>query len=174
MNEITAVTGQKRRRHAFSDSERQHLRQYYREHPDLSYDKLIQWFYSEYNRQLSRSTVSETLSDKYAFVDNIKIKKGQAGTKRHQPATYPQLEEALYDIQQLLQHRKESISGQLLKDLAHRLWYRLPELRELLEPAWSNGWLEGFQKRKGLRSRRQHGKASSVPEIAIHQMDEIR
>jgi hypothetical protein len=48
---------------------------------------------------------------------------------RQRQAFYPDLEEALFDLQQQLQNSKVPITGDLLKSLATRLWDNLEQYK---------------------------------------------
>lgn len=164
----------KRRRLAISDSQRRALRQYHQEHQELKHSELAKWFEEQWNRPIGQASISTILSSKYSYVDNLKLRRSEQGTKRHTPAEHPVLEEALFQVQQQWQRSNTSIHGWMLKEAAHHLWLQIPQLACQQEPAWSNGWLEGFQRRHQLRSRYRHGEAASVPEGADEAMEQAR
>lgn len=53
--------------------------------------------------------------------------------------------------------------------MAERLWRRIDEFKDMPLPSLSNGWIDGFKGRYGIKKRRRDGEISSVDndEVAI-------
>jgi hypothetical protein len=49
-----------------------------------------------------------------------------------------------------------------LRYKASEFWAKLPEYNSKPIPIWSNEWLAGFKKRKGLKEQRRHREAASA------------
>ena len=90
---------------------------------------------------------------------------------------WPELEAALFEWQQRMQKKRAVITGELLKQQAAKFWNALPQYQGKEQPRFSNGWLQGFQKRFNIREYVNHGEAASA-EIenpdAIAQMQNLR
>jgi hypothetical protein len=66
------------------------------------------------------------------------------------------------------------VSGDILKEQAAEIFIQLPKYNSFSMPLWSNGWLQGFQRRFGIKEYVQHGEAGSVPEEAADEMVDLR
>lgn len=66
------------------------------------------------------------------------------------------------------------ITGDVIKQKARDYFKEIPACRGKDEPTFSNGWLQGFQHRKGIRCFKQHGEESSVPETSAEDMAKVR
>jgi uncharacterized protein YegP (UPF0339 family) len=51
-----------------------------------------------------------------------------------------------------------------VKEKAHWFWSRLPQYNGIPEPAFSEGWLDNFKARHGIKSWKKNGEAASVDE----------
>jgi hypothetical protein len=51
-----------------------------------------------------------------------------------------------------------------VKEKARWFWSRLPQYNGIPEPALSEGWLDNFKARHGIKSWKKHGEAASVDE----------
>lgn len=164
----------KAHRTAFTDKERQELRLHYSQHPKKTQKELINWFYQQFGRWISQSSISDCISSQYKHLDSKRFKRGEEGPSRSRAPHWPALDDALYQVHQRLERRCEVITGDILRKAASRLWQSLPQFAGLKEPSWSTGWLQGFQKRRGIRFNKQHGEAGSVPLEAEKAMIAIR
>ena len=166
------------KRKGVTDSERATLRKRYKEHPSTQSD-LINWFRQETGHKLDQGQVSRILSSKYDYIDNLDKKKDRLAlqSQRSSAGEWPELEAALFEWQQRMQRRKAVITGDILKEQATKLWNALLQYQEKEQPKFSNGWLEGFQKRFNIKEYVTHGEAASA-EInkpdAIAQMEKVR
>lgn len=148
-----------------SVAQRLAIRQHARNHPHLTQLQLRGWFKSQFHRLITQPTISESLSAKFAHLDNNQsiIHSEQ---QRLRPAKYPQLEAALFEWHQRYEV-EIPLSSEAIKEQARKFWRRLPQYQEMELPQFSNGWLEGFKKRHGIKQRIRHGEAASLDEAAI-------
>jgi hypothetical protein len=166
------------KRKGVTDSERATLRKRYKEHPSTQSD-LINWFRQETGHKLDQGQVSRILSSKYDYIDNLDKKKDRLAlqSQRLSAGEWPELEAALFEWQQRMQRRKAVITGDILKEQATKLWKALPQYQGKEQPKFSNGWLDGFQRRFNIKEYVNHGEAASA-EIdkpdAIEQMEKVR
>jgi DDE superfamily endonuclease/Tc5 transposase DNA-binding domain/Fission yeast centromere protein N-terminal domain len=166
------------KRKAVTDGDRAILRKRYQEHPCKQSD-LINWFRQETGHKLDQSQVSRILSKKYDYVDDLDKKKDKLAlqAQRSSVGEWPELEAALFEWQQRMQKKRAVITGELLKQQAAKFWNALPQYQGKEQPRFSNGWLQGFQKRFNIREYVNHGEAASA-EIenpdAIAQMQNLR
>jgi len=153
------------RRRPITVAQRLALRRYAQKHPQLNQTALVTWFEKEFDHRLSQGTVSESLSKRFSHLDTTTISTNNTTlekTKARSPQ-WPQLEAALFEW-----HRRAEqeipISGELIKEVATRLWKILEVYKNMEVPQFSNGWLAKFKGRYGIKQRTRHGEAGSVDE----------
>ena len=165
-----------KRRRAVTDLERRNIRQHHTEHPGTQ-QALISWFNAQTGHLLNQAQISKILSPKYSYLDNNTQPTTHLQSKRHFKSDWPDLEAALFEWQQRMQHKGGIITGDILKAVASTIWSRLSQYQNTQEPKWSNGWLEGFKKRHKIKEYVLHGEAGSAaidcPEM-VTQMADIR
>lgn len=153
-----------------SDEQRLALRKwYYQQDFRPSQKHCIEWFTTQYQRQLRQSTVSETLSNRWKHLDSE-----QPTSSRQQSGQWPILEAVLHDWQLLVEARGGSTSTELLLNKAREVWPQIPSYASHKTPEFSNGWMARFKKRHGIKRNIQHGEAASVPAAAEGAMEPIR
>ena len=158
---------------AFSNAQRQHLRQhYFSQNPRPRQKELIEWFKGEYGRKLSQSTISESLSDTYKHLDAAPQTKHPQF--RNRQGKWPILEQILFSWQQQVQSSGAFVSGELLMEKAAEIWLKVPEYAGQKPPEFSPGWVGRFKSRYGLKEYTSHGEISSVPGSAHAEMDLLR
>ena len=117
--------------------------------------------------------MSRILSAKYSYLDSPQSASNNSllNEKRHRPEQWPELEKSLFDW---IQHAEGSItiSQEVIREKARQFWPLLYTGKEM--PIFSNGWLRGFQARRDIRLRVQHGEAGSLQEEATIEMFAIR
>ena len=133
----------------------------------------ISWWNSQFSYDISRSTASDILSNKYSSLDNSNIK---GNVKKDRKPKWHILEQALRDWALQFEAVHGTVSGDLLRIKATELWQRLDEYQGQEPPNWSEGWLEGFKSRNNFRRRRKAGESGSVEitEEILARMQEIR
>ena len=97
-------------------------------------------------------------------MDNTNLSKFELKSRRIRDPEYKVLEGALAEWQLRYDRPPDSGSttGELLRYKAIEFWGKLPEYTGKAVPKFSNGWLEGFKKRYGLKERRRHGEGRSA------------
>lgn len=163
----------KKRRRAITDAQRKSLRDYAvdtSQHDTLPppQKKLERWFNEKYHHRLAQSTLSDILSSKFAHLDNCK-RAQRPDNERKRVAYWPDLEDALFDLQQRLQKKEAPMTGEMLKQLAADLWQKLPQYRDLPVPKWSNGWLQAFKDRHYIKRYTRHGEAGAVNRVVVEE-----
>lgn len=150
-----------------SVSQRKALRQYAKAHPYFTQKQLQGWFETQFQRLITQPTISESLSAKYSFLDSSNQSLSQS-RQRFRAAHWPELEKALFQWCQRIEI-DGAITGDLIKKEAARYWKRLPQYQGMEVPVFSNGWLQGFKQRHGIKSRARHGEAGSVDIQALEE-----
>jgi hypothetical protein len=84
----------------------------------------ISWWNSQFGYDISRSTVSDILSNKYSSLDNSNIK---GNVKKDRKPKWPILEQALGDWALQFEAVYSTVLGDLLRIKATELWQRLDE-----------------------------------------------
>ena len=117
------------------------------------------------------STISRILRAK----DELRKQKddgAESGKKRSRSVKYPELDEALMIWVSDLEHRKVSISYDLIREkgcqLRDGLNARL-SIDKQLSIEFSNGWLQSFCTRHHFKMHRKHGESGSVNTELVEQ-----
>ena len=100
---------------AYSEEEHKALRHYTEKHKHLDQKELALWFLHQFSKKISQSTISESLSDKFAHVDNLKFKEKDVVNCRLRAGKFPELDRVLFEFQQTMQKAKLPITGDILK-----------------------------------------------------------
>ena len=142
------------KRFAISERQRQALRRTKLANIVWTQEQLREWFRQEYGRSISQSSVAETLSKRYDYLDGETIPRSKPVVYRQTQPNHPALEKALIEHVDMMNRKKLNVSGDMIMEAAKRLWSLMPEHREVPEPKWSVGWLSGFK--KGIKSKVGH------------------
>jgi hypothetical protein len=180
LRRASTPTGVRKNRSSVTNQQRIELRRWWaddsygkREHKDA-----IKWFEQKFGRVLTTSTVSDYLGWKFAHLDGQELSKHNLSSQRTRIPEYKELEEALAEWQLRYDRHPDSgsITGDLLVLKAKEFWEKLPFYSGKETPKFSNGWLEGFKKRYGIKERRRHGEGASaqVDDESENTMEEIR
>lgn len=149
-------------RHAISSEERRAIRRWYSTQiPKPRQIDVIRWFEQNYGRELRQSTISESLSDRYSFLDTDAT---GSGAYRQRSAQWPILESLLFEWYQNLEQQGELISGDDILDKAREIWPQIPEYTQLPSPNFSQGWLSRFKNRHSIRQQNQQDTIESLQE----------
>ena len=153
-------------RDGLTNEQKQELRKWW---ADDSYGKRKHsdakaWVKAKWNKDIKKSTLSDALSSKLAWLDNTTLTKYQVTVIKNRKSKWPTLEAVLLEWQ--IRYDKYSDSGSITGDLlqykAIEFWGKFPEYTGQECPAWSEGWLAGFKKRSDIKEKRHYGKAGSV------------
>ncbi|KAJ1331688.1 hypothetical protein MN608_05149 [Microdochium nivale] len=159
-------------RHSLTLDQRRALRRWaHTQNTRPSHKACIEWFYSEYGQMISQSTISHSLSPKYARLDND----NQFSGSRLRFGNWPDVEKLV-----LLWHGQVVASGRQptneeLAEKAKDIFIQLPRYKDETPPEFSPGWIHRFKKRYGLLIRRQrrHGTAPNPAEDIPYLVDAI-
>lgn len=176
-------------RTAIPNPQRAALRAWVRSsHPRPTLVQARKWYEQQYHHKLSISTVGESLSEKYVFLDSPAELPPTAGSRkpkfltqtksRIRPGEWPDLERALILWHEAVTDQGGVITGDILQEKAGEIWDRLPSSQGKNKPVFSSGWLTGFKARHGLYQHTFHGEEGAVPAAADEAMttihDEVR
>lgn len=135
--------------------------------------ELRRWFQDTYLQPIAPSSVSEILGPRYQHLDTDIPLPSDRNPKRTRTEKWPDLEEALY---QWCLRSEESIiiTQEILRVKVQFFWQNLLQYQDQEMPTFSNGWLFGFQQRRSIKFRQQHGEAGAIPVEAEQEMVEVR
>lgn len=143
-------------RNSLTMTQRQALRAQHRAHPTWRQAALSKWFAEQYNQVIGQSTVSECLSDKYAYLDRDGVQVDQ-DSRRRRKQKLPELEAALitWYRAEMMVNLGHPPSGEELQSKARELWeqYGHQWAPGGETPAFSAGWMYKFKRRFGVLPR---------------------
>ena len=159
-------------RHSLTLDQRRALRRWaHSQTTRPSHKACIEWFYSQYGQNISQSTISHSLSPKYARLDND----NQFSGSRLRFGNWPDVEKLV-----LLWHGQVVASGrnpsnEELAEKAKSIFTQLPRYKDEAAPEFSPGWIHRFKKRYGLLIRRQrrHGSAPNPADDIPYLVDAV-
>lgn len=157
---LTATPSSQKERHSLSLDQRRALRRWANSQTVRpSHKACIEWFASQYGNTISQSTVSHSLSPKYARLDGDP----QLSGSRLRFGNWPDVEKLV-----LMWHHSMVSSGRQptneeLADKAKSIFQQLPRYKDEQPPEFSPGWIHRFKKRYGLLIRRQRRHGTAPP-----------
>lgn len=159
-------------RHSLTLDQRRALRRWaHSQTTRPSHKACIEWFFSQYGQHVSQSTISHSLSPKYARLDND----SQFSGSRLRFGNWPDVEKLV-----LLWHGQVVASGrnpsnEELAEKAKAIFQQLPRYKDEPPPEFSPGWIHRFKKRYGLLIRRQrrHGSAPNPADDIPYLIDAV-
>ena len=116
-----------------------------------SHKQCIDWFRHEYDQTISQSTVSHSLSPKYARLDGDP----QLSGSRLRFGNWPDVEKLVLLWYQQVVNSGRHPSNEELGEKAKSIFSQLPRYKDEQPPEFSPGWIHRFKKRYGLLVRRQ-------------------
>lgn len=130
--------------------------------PKPSHKACIEWFFEQFNHRISQSTVSESLSVRFANLDDLlsAVPNAQA---RLRTGYWDDLEQILVQWQHRVESRGGFTTGDIIRQKAQLLWQQLPQYQGKPCPEFSKSWLESFKKRHRIRTQQRFGEDASVP-----------
>ncbi|CAJ2512424.1 Uu.00g054390.m01.CDS01 [Anthostomella pinea] len=164
--------GTPKERHSLTLDQRRALRRWaHSQTTRPSHKACIEWFFSQYGQNVSQSTISHSLSPKYARLDND----SQFSGSRLRFGNWPDVEKLV-----LLWHGQVVASGrnpsnEELAEKAKSIFQQLPRYKDEAAPEFSPGWIHRFKKRYGLLIRRQrrHGSAPNPADDIPYLVDAV-
>ncbi|KAL8348169.1 hypothetical protein RB598_001470 [Gaeumannomyces tritici] len=148
----TATTTPSKERHSLTLDQRRALRRWANSQVVRpSHKACIEWFASEYGLSISQSTVSHSLSPKYARLDSD----AQLSGSRLRFGNWPDVEKLVLLWHSEMVNRGRQPSNEELVQKAVAIFEQLPRYEGEKAPNFSPGWVHRFKKRYGLLMRRQ-------------------
>ncbi|KAG6621352.1 uncharacterized protein IUM83_11100 [Phytophthora cinnamomi] len=130
-----------------------------KQNPGMNNPMLAEWIYATFKAQVSRATLARLRNLPSSYFSHVDL----SATKRRR-VKFPQFERELREF--FFQNEAKTAMADdvlLLKahELAERLGIDSTQLR------FSNGWLQSFKKRNGIRSHVLHGEGGAVEDDAV-------
>lgn len=141
-----------RKRFAITNGQRKALRDRARSTPRGKQKDLCSWFRERYGHTPSQGTVSESLSKRYDWLDDANANIDFDAVKLR-PSHWPELEEALIEWYRQNEGH-ETITSTTIADRAALLWHQIDKYKDQELPQFSNGWVDGFKRRNGIKMRK--------------------
>ncbi|ROW05728.1 hypothetical protein VMCG_05304 [Cytospora schulzeri] len=139
-------------RHSLSLDQRRALRRWANSQTVRpSHKACIEWFTSQYGTSISQSTVSHSLSPKYARLDGDP----QLSGSRLRFGNWPDVEKLVLMWHHSMVNSGRQPTNEELADKAKSIFHQLPRYKDEPPPEFSPGWIHRFKKRYGLLIRRQ-------------------
>ena len=164
-----ASTSQVKRRRPITDVQRKDLRVHkqilIQNNGTWSLNEMVDFFYKKYDRVLGKSSISEILSDKFSHLDQDF--EPNPDWKRRRVSKWPDLEAALFDWQQRIRERKGTITNDVLKEMAKKLFYGLPQYHNMEPPGFATPWIEKFKARYHIGDHARNVKSNVIDRLAI-------
>ena len=158
----------KKRRHAITDLQRKDLRVHkqalIQENGEFTYKQLGEFFKERYDRVLSKSTISDSLSFKFKQLDE-EDHPLHPDSKKQRTSYWPDVDAAVFDWQQQMLKKKPSITNETLMDMARKLFQKLPQYRDIELPKFSSGWLKGYKTRYKIQTPIRHNEFGAVDRV---------
>lgn len=154
-----------------TDGIRRELCEYKQQNPACTQKQLQQWVSEKFNLQVSQATISNTIKRSAEYLSVSDIPKDDA--KRHKAAKFPELEKALYEW---FVHNQERVnmSGELIVTKGKEFLKKMYPI-DTPDFHFSQGWLERFKSRHGIKTYRRFGESGSVNmEVVENNLQSIR
>ncbi|KUI68126.1 hypothetical protein VM1G_03831 [Cytospora mali] len=159
-------------RHSLSLDQRRALRRWANSQTVRpSHKACIEWFASQYGQTISQSTVSHSLSPKYARLDGDP----QLSGSRLRFGNWPDVEKLVLMWHHSMVNSGRQPTNEELADKAKSIFQQLPRYKDEPPPEFSPGWIHRFKKRYGLLIRRQrrHGTAPPAQDDIPYLVDTV-
>ncbi|OAA57061.1 centromere-binding protein [Niveomyces insectorum RCEF 264] len=148
----TASSTPQKERHSLTLDQRRALRRWANAQVSRpSHKQCIEWFQRQYHQTISQSTVSHSLSPKYARLDG----EPQLSGSRLRFGNWPEVEKLVLLWYQQMAHAGRHPTNEELAEKAKNIFAQLPRHHGEEPPEFSPGWIHRFKKRYGLLIRRQ-------------------
>lgn len=147
-------------RHALSLDQRRALRRWANSQTVRpSHKACIEWFLGQYGQAISQSTVSHSLSPKYARLDGDP----QLSGSRLRFGNWPDVEKLVLMWHTSMVNSGRQPTNDELAEKAKVIFQQLPRYKDDPAPEFSPGWIHRFKKRYGLLIRRQRRHGTMPP-----------
>ena len=109
-------------RTAITQAQKRALRQWARSYEKTPSQKdCIAWFQEQFNSLISQTTVSKCLGTTYDWLDNPPSTTNKDNSARNRQSHWPELEQILFNWQQLIQAKSGLVTGDLLIAKAYEI-----------------------------------------------------
>ncbi|KAK4134487.1 Homeodomain-like protein [Trichocladium antarcticum] len=169
---VPEVSTPSKERHSLTLDQRRALRRWASTQPVRpSHKACIDWFHEQYSQTISQSTVSHSLSPKYARLDGD----SQLSGSRLRFGNWPDVEKLVLLWHQQVVNSGRHPSNEELAEKAKTIFTQLPRYKDEAAPEFSPGWIHRFKKRYGLLIRRQrrHGTVSNLADDIPYLADAV-
>ncbi|CAI5707520.1 unnamed protein product [Peronospora effusa] len=159
-----------RSRHHLTISDKNRLRRYHKQHPELTQEELREWAYTTFGQWIARSTVGHIVRAPEEVSANPEATRFQSGR-------YPDMEQELYAViearwRQLGVGVKEAGGSHGLSDA--ELWTKANEILKRTrgsDESVSVAWVHRFKKRHGLHRWQMKRAAAAVVPTGTEEME---
>ncbi|UIZ23582.1 hypothetical protein KXD40_007734 [Peronospora effusa] len=159
-----------RSRHHLTISDKNRLRRYHKQHPELTQEELREWAYTTFGQWIARSTVGHIVRAPEEVSANPEATRFQSGR-------YPDMEQELYAViearwRQLGVGMKEAGGSHGLSDA--ELWTKANEILKRTrgsDESVSVAWVHRFKKRYGLHRWQMKRAAAAVAPTGTEEME---
>ncbi|KAG6611715.1 uncharacterized protein IUM83_17222 [Phytophthora cinnamomi] len=130
-----------------------------KQNPGMNNPMLAEWIYATFKARVSRATLARLRNLPSSYFSHV----DRSATKRRR-VKFPQFERELREFFFQNDYKTTMADDVLLlkaHELAERLGIDSTQLR------FSNGWLQSFKKRNGIRSHVLHGEGGAVEDDAV-------
>ncbi|KAG6610524.1 uncharacterized protein IUM83_06475 [Phytophthora cinnamomi] len=130
-----------------------------KQNPGMNNPMLAEWIYATFKARVSRATLARLRNLPSSYFSHVDL----SSTKRRR-VKFPQFERELRES--FFQNdAKTAMADDVLLLKAHQLAERLGI--DSTQLRFSNGWLQSFKKRNGIRSHMLHGEGGDVEDDAV-------
>ena len=169
----------KKRRQAITNVQRKDIRIHkqalIQETGKWSISQIVEFYHKKYHRILSQSTISGSLSDKFKHLDE-EDQPLHPDSKVQRKGYWPDLDAAVFDWQQRMLKKNVTVTNASLKSIAKKLFFQLPQYRDVEPPQFSTGWLLGYKGRyNDAKTHSQYDESGTVDlAVAETQLERLR
>lgn len=153
-------------RQALSFQQKDALRNFKQQHPEATQQICQAWFYEQFNKKITQSTISEIL----AYKKPRRVR--NPNRQRESSSKYPELDPVLYERAITLQKNGSRLTFPFLQQLAYDTWPLVYGDREL--PNISVGMMQRFATRNNLEIPSSRPSLASYPNDNRKQQQQIQ
>jgi len=178
------------RRVAISSAQRAALRRHAQANPTLRHRQLVEWFQSQFSHKISQGTISDSLSQRWAYLDTQT--NFPADRRRERVSVYPELEKCLLawfdnfeSVDQDVGYGEDgaenatAVAGPTMdqwRRQAVQFWQSLECYADQEMPNFNSGWIDRFKRRHALynpltKARRPRGSARGLNNPRVDEVE---
>ncbi len=160
-----ASSDTKQRRRPITDVQRKDLRVHrqilIQETGKYTIKQMTDFFNKKYDRVLTKSTISESLSDTFKYLDE-QDRPVHPDSKRRRESKWPDLDAALFEWQKRMLTKKTTVTNEDLRLTAEKFFYKLPQYRHVEPPKFSHHWLYDYKARYKVKQYIRNDQSSAT------------